>query len=120
MWGRSLNVWGWDPGCWKLREERAGKGGKEGRGEGKVEGKGGCGAGARKWGGGGGIVLASPAPCPAPPPPALPHRLLVSAPWDGPQGDHRGELYKCPLEPPNGTCTKSNLGTGGGARGGSG
>ncbi|NXD17960.1 ITA10 protein, partial [Nothocercus nigrocapillus] len=41
-----------------------------------------------------------------------PHRLLVGAPWDGPAGDHRGDIYKCLVGPPNSTCTKVNLGKG--------
>ncbi|NXA57266.1 ITA10 protein, partial [Nothocercus julius] len=36
--------------------------------------------------------------------------LLVGAPWDGPAGDHRGDIYKCLVGPPNSTCTKVNLG----------
>ncbi|NWY08120.1 ITA10 protein, partial [Nothoprocta ornata] len=36
--------------------------------------------------------------------------LLVGAPWDGPDGDHRGAIYKCPVGPPNSTCTRVNLG----------
>ncbi|NWI15903.1 ITA10 protein, partial [Crypturellus soui] len=39
-----------------------------------------------------------------------PRRLLVGAPWDGPAGDRRGDIYKCPVGPPNSTCTKTNLG----------
>ncbi|NXY90721.1 ITA10 protein, partial [Alcedo cyanopectus] len=34
-------------------------------------------------------------------------RVLVGAPWDG---DHRGDIYKCHLGPPNATCDKTNLG----------
>ena len=37
-----------------------------------------------------------------------PRRLLVGAPWDG---DRQGDVYKCRVGPPNGTCTKANLGT---------
>ncbi|KAM8794306.1 integrin alpha-10 [Eudromia elegans] len=37
-------------------------------------------------------------------------RLLVGAPWDGPEGDRRGDIYECPLGPANSTCTKVNLG----------
>uniref|UniRef100_A0A8B9PKI9 Integrin subunit alpha 10 n=1 Tax=Apteryx owenii TaxID=8824 RepID=A0A8B9PKI9_APTOW len=36
--------------------------------------------------------------------------LLVGAPWDGPAGDRRGDVYKCLVGPPNSTCTKANLG----------
>ena len=94
------------------------EGGERREGGGKSGRKGGMWGGSEEVGLGGGNCPRIPRSMPCPPPPlALPHRLLVSAPWDGPQGDHRGELYKCPLEPPNGTCTKSNLGTGGGARG---
>ncbi|NXG39834.1 ITA10 protein, partial [Dromaius novaehollandiae] len=37
-------------------------------------------------------------------------RLLVAAPWDGPAGDRRGDVYECPVGPPNSTCAKANLG----------
>ncbi|XP_075301208.1 integrin alpha-10 isoform X2 [Opisthocomus hoazin] len=33
--------------------------------------------------------------------------LLVGAPWDG---DRQGDVYKCRVGPPNGTCAKANLG----------
>ncbi|XP_068778621.1 integrin alpha-10 isoform X2 [Struthio camelus] len=36
--------------------------------------------------------------------------LLVGAPWDGPAGDRRGDVYKCLVGPPNNTCAKGNLG----------
>uniref|UniRef100_A0A8C6YTT8 Uncharacterized protein n=1 Tax=Nothoprocta perdicaria TaxID=30464 RepID=A0A8C6YTT8_NOTPE len=36
--------------------------------------------------------------------------LLVGAPWDGPDGDRRGAVYKCPVGPPNSTCTQVDLG----------
>ncbi|NWX94510.1 ITA10 protein, partial [Nothoprocta pentlandii] len=49
-----------------------------------------------------------------------PCRLLVGAPWDGPDGDHRGAIYKCPVGPPNSTCTRVNLGEAPGGRGGRG
>ncbi|XP_061872122.1 integrin alpha-10 isoform X2 [Colius striatus] len=34
--------------------------------------------------------------------------LLVGAPWDS---DGRGDIYKCPVGPPNATCAKANLGS---------
>ncbi|NWV01306.1 ITA10 protein, partial [Upupa epops] len=34
--------------------------------------------------------------------------LLVGAPWDG---ERQGDIYKCPVGPPNATCTKGNLAT---------
>ncbi|XP_038028653.2 integrin alpha-10 [Anas platyrhynchos] len=37
--------------------------------------------------------------------------LLVGAPWDGPEGDRRGDVYKCHVGSPNATCDKANLGT---------
>ncbi|XP_066842021.1 integrin alpha-10 [Anser cygnoides] len=37
--------------------------------------------------------------------------LLVGAPWDGPEGDRRGDVYKCRVGSPNATCAKANLGT---------
>ncbi|XP_062454120.1 integrin alpha-10 isoform X1 [Rhea pennata] len=36
--------------------------------------------------------------------------LLVGAPWDGPAGDRRGDVYKCLVGAANGTCAKANLG----------
>uniref|UniRef100_A0A8B9BUC8 Uncharacterized protein n=1 Tax=Anser brachyrhynchus TaxID=132585 RepID=A0A8B9BUC8_9AVES len=36
--------------------------------------------------------------------------LLVGAPWDGPEGDRRGDVYKCRVGSPNATCAKANLG----------
>ncbi|XP_037682086.1 integrin alpha-10 isoform X3 [Choloepus didactylus] len=37
--------------------------------------------------------------------------MLVGAPWDGPSGDRRGDVYRCPVGgPPNVPCVKSHLG----------
>ncbi|XP_004480551.1 integrin alpha-10 isoform X2 [Dasypus novemcinctus] len=37
--------------------------------------------------------------------------MLVGAPWDGPSGDRRGDVYRCPVGgPPNVPCAKSHLG----------
>ncbi|XP_006861389.1 PREDICTED: integrin alpha-10 isoform X1 [Chrysochloris asiatica] len=37
--------------------------------------------------------------------------MLVGAPWDGPSGDRRGDVYRCPVgEPPNTPCVKGHLG----------
>ncbi|XP_078011049.1 integrin alpha-10 isoform X1 [Phascolarctos cinereus] len=40
------------------------------------------------------------------------HRwVLVGAPWDGPSGDRRGDVYLCPVEErPNTSCAKGHLG----------
>ncbi|XP_045139644.1 integrin alpha-10 [Echinops telfairi] len=37
--------------------------------------------------------------------------MLVGAPWDGPSGDRRGDVYRCPVGgPPNTPCAKGHLG----------
>uniref|UniRef100_A0A8C5VBT9 Integrin subunit alpha 10 n=1 Tax=Microcebus murinus TaxID=30608 RepID=A0A8C5VBT9_MICMU len=37
--------------------------------------------------------------------------MLVGAPWDGPSGDRRGDVYRCPVgEPHNAPCAKGHLG----------
>uniref|UniRef100_F7BI58 Integrin subunit alpha 10 n=1 Tax=Monodelphis domestica TaxID=13616 RepID=F7BI58_MONDO len=37
--------------------------------------------------------------------------MLVGAPWDGPSGDRRGDVYLCPVEErPNASCAKGHLG----------
>ncbi|XP_072500737.1 integrin alpha-10 isoform X1 [Notamacropus eugenii] len=37
--------------------------------------------------------------------------ILVGAPWDGPSGDRRGDVYLCPVEErPNASCAKGHLG----------
>ncbi|MBZ3875396.1 Integrin alpha-10 [Sciurus carolinensis] len=38
-------------------------------------------------------------------------RMLVGAPWDGPSGDRRGDVYRCPIGGPhNAPCAKGHLG----------
>ncbi|XP_076717767.1 integrin alpha-10 isoform X3 [Callospermophilus lateralis] len=40
-----------------------------------------------------------------------PPRMLVGAPWDGPSGDRRGDVYRCPVGGPhNAPCAKGHLG----------
>ncbi|XP_012998603.1 integrin alpha-10 isoform X2 [Cavia porcellus] len=37
--------------------------------------------------------------------------MLVGAPWDGPSGDRRGDVYRCPVDGPHSVpCAKSHLG----------
>ncbi|XP_004647909.1 integrin alpha-10 [Octodon degus] len=37
--------------------------------------------------------------------------MLVGAPWDGPSGDRRGDVYRCPVDGPHSApCAKSHLG----------
>ncbi|XP_066218174.1 integrin alpha-10 isoform X1 [Saccopteryx leptura] len=37
--------------------------------------------------------------------------ILVGAPWDGPSGDRRGDVYRCPVGgSPNASCAKGHLG----------
>ncbi|XP_010627811.1 integrin alpha-10 [Fukomys damarensis] len=37
--------------------------------------------------------------------------MLVGAPWDGPSGDRRGDVYRCPIDSPHSApCAKSHLG----------
>lgn len=44
--------------------------------------------------------------CSCPPP-----RMLVGAPWDGPSGDRRGDVYRCPVGGShNAPCAKGHLG----------
>lgn len=41
----------------------------------------------------------------------LPLRMLVGAPWDGPSGDRRGDVYRCPIGGAHSApCAKSHLG----------
>lgn len=38
-------------------------------------------------------------------------RMLVGAPWDGPAGDRRGDIYRCPIGGShNAPCAKGHLG----------
>lgn len=38
-------------------------------------------------------------------------RMLVGAPWDGPSGDRRGDIYRCPVgSSHNASCAKGHLG----------
>lgn len=39
------------------------------------------------------------------------NRILVGAPWDGPQNNRKGDIYKCIVEDEvNSNCSKVNLG----------
>lgn len=41
------------------------------------------------------------------------NRILVGAPWDGPQNSRKGDIYKCIVEDEtNSNCSKVNLGIG--------
>lgn len=41
------------------------------------------------------------------------NRILVGAPWDGPQNNRKGDIYKCIVgEEINSNCSKVNLGIG--------
>lgn len=41
----------------------------------------------------------------------FPPRMLVGAPWDGPSGDRRGDVYRCPVGGSHSApCAKGHLG----------